>query len=605
MAVVIGLLGAPTYACLALRRVRPLLMVTLLSVLAVTGSLLQAILVNGAQAGSFFGVIALLVASYSLGAHGTFRELALGAPQPVLLILAIDLLQPGDEPLSSALPFAATFVVVAPVVAGRLVRARARLVDRLQQQAAELSALHAAASDAELTRERLRLAEEVHGSLLEGMESLADQVEGIARRGRASRLEDLSAIEQGARQLLGRTRGAVVTLAATEPQSPGPPVPSFPDAAQPREVDAEPWTTLAAAALGAGLLVELPGAPLAVPGWTAVLAVVALVLPLALAPVAPLTAVTSLWLLAAAFDAAVSPLDGSFTAIGLAFVPPFVVAALASRARAVAGLAVCLAGELLCLGEAGLADAAVVVVLAWIAGLVLHDRRSLVVQLRRNAVRLDRQRRAAAAHAILQERARLARDLHDALGHSLTVVALQAGAARRWWDTDRERSLGILDTLAVVTRDGLADLRDGMGTTVHHEHLADRGSLTALVERARAAGLPVVAHLDDVSGLLDPEAGVVVYRVVQESLTNVMRHAPGATTEVGVRAGAGQVEITVRNAAPTRTASRASGSGRGLDGMLARAVARGGAVDWGPRPDGGFQVRAHLPTSLPSSLVPS
>jgi signal transduction histidine kinase len=324
----------------------------------------------------------------------------------------------------------------------------------------------------------------------------------------------------------------------------------------------------------------------------------------ALAPVAPLTTVTALWLLAAAFDAAVSPLDGSFTAIGLAFVPPFVVAALATRARAVAGLLGCLAGELLCFGPSGLADAAVIVVLAWIAGLVLHERSRLVTRLRHNAGLLDTERRVAAARAVIEERARLARELHDALGHSLTVVALQAGAARRWWDADRERSLGILETLVAVTGDGLADLRDGMGTTPR-DRLADAASLAALVDRARDAGLPVVAELDDVTGLLDPEAELVVYRVLQESLTNVLRHAPGADTEVRVRAEAAHVDVTVRNAAPTGPVTRTTGSGRGLDGMLARAVASGGALDWGHQPDGGFRVRAHLPTSLPTSLVPS
>lgn len=591
----IGLAGAPFFGCLALRTMHPLAMLTVFTVGGVTGSLLQA-QVGVADTGSAVAVVALLVATYSLGAHGDRRALVLGAPQPVLLILAVDLLQPGDEPVASALPFAVVFVVVAPVAAGRLVRARGRLVEQLRAQAAELEARRGEIARARLARERLRLAEEVHGSLLAGMEQLAGRVTAVVDS-RSPSDEDVAGVEDEARALLARTRTAVVSLAAE-------PVVRLPSGdgtatadATPSSPDAQPWTALAAAAVGSGLLVELPRLTASVPTPVAVLAVVLLVLPLAFAWVAPLGTTVALFALSAAFDGLVAPLDDTFSAIALAFVPPFVVAALATRPRAVVGLLACLAGEAVTLGRDTLADAGVVIVLAWLAGLVLHERIRLVGELRHNAALLAEQRRASADRAVFEERDRLARELHDALGHSLTVVALQAAAARRCWSTDPGRARAALDTIGAVTRDGLDDLREGLGGTTTGP-LAGGRSLVALVERARAVGLPVTAQIEELADLLDPEAELVVYRVLQESLTNVLRHAPGAPTEVLVRAEPGWVEVTVRNAAGTAAAPAPGGSGRGLVGMLNRATACGGELEWGPEPRGGFRVRAHLPRAL-------
>lgn len=593
---VIGLAGAPFFGCLALRTARPLATLTIFTVGGVTGSLLQARM-GAADPGSAVAVIALLVATYSLGAHGSRRALLLGAPQPVLLILAVDLLQPGDEPVASALPFAVVFVVVAPVAAGRLVRARSRLVEQLQAQATELETHRDEVARARVARERLRLAEEVHGSLLAGMEQLADQVSRMTVDAGPQGIEDVTAVEEEARELLARTRTAVVSLASAPPAEKSPSALARPVAPSGSAPEAHPWTALAAAALASGLLVELPHDTLAVPAPVAVFAAVVLVLPLAFAWVAPLGATLALWSLAAGFDGLIAALDGSFSAIGLAFVPPFVVAALATRPRAVVGLLVCLAGELVTLGRGAVADAGVVIVLAWLAGLVLHERIRLVGELRHNAVLLAEQRTASADRAIFEERDRLARELHDALGHSLTVVALQAGAARRCWSSDPDRALAALGTIRAVTHDGLEDLRDGLGGTAAGP-LAGGRSLVGLVERARAVGLPVTAEIEELADLLDPEAELVVYRVLQESLTNVLRHAPGAPTEVLVRAQPGWVEVTVCNAAGTAVVPAAAGSGRGLVGMLSRATACGGELEWGPEPRGGFRVRAHLPRAL-------
>jgi signal transduction histidine kinase len=364
-----------------------------------------------------------------------------------------------------------------------------------------------------------------------------------------------------------------------------------------RRHELQPWTALAATALGAGLMIEVPGLSTQVAGPVAVLACAALATPLAFVWAMPLAMTAALWALAAGFDAAVAPLDTSFTAIGLAFVPPFVVAALATRPRAVAGLVACVLGELACFGPSGLADAGVVMVLAWVAGTVLGERGRLADQLHRNAALLAERRDLATRLAVVEERARLARELHDALGHSLTVVALQSEAARRLWHSDHDRAVGLVRALGATSRDGLADLTAGVAPWAVPAGAGSPAALDALVDAARSAGAQVEAAFEDVTALLTVEGRVAVHRVVQESVTNVLKHAPGAALRVTTRQTDRYVEVSVVNG-PGGPAGSSGGSGHGLTGMRARVVACGGQLDYGPQPGGGFRVRATLPVTV-------
>jgi signal transduction histidine kinase len=216
------------------------------------------------------------------------------------------------------------------------------------------------------------------------------------------------------------------------------------------------------------------------------------------------------------------------------------------------------------------------------------------------AAELDalRERSAAGRRAALAaERMELARDLHDALGHSITVIAVQAGAAAVLAERDpaaaREAVAGVVAHQAAARAELarlLGALRSPDATTVPRE--AD--DVAELVARSRAAGLPVTL---DASDALDHAApGLVggVYRIVQEALTNVVRHAGHVPTTVTIAATGGGVRVEVRNAPPS-TASRAAGSGSGIAGMRDRARDLGGAFEAGPTPDGGFAVRAVLP----------
>lgn len=166
--------GTPGVACaalnslplvsVALRRWRPLLGLLLLTVVAAASSLVKALLpaVPVGSGDVTVPIVALLVMSYSLGAHGTGREVVLGVFQPLLLIVVVDLLAPGRHTLSGALPFFAVFIVGAPALAGRLVRTRRALVGQLRRQEQEIKAERAARTDAALALERVMLTEQLH-----------------------------------------------------------------------------------------------------------------------------------------------------------------------------------------------------------------------------------------------------------------------------------------------------------------------------------------------------------------------------------------------------------------------------------------------------------
>jgi signal transduction histidine kinase len=194
----------------------------------------------------------------------------------------------------------------------------------------------------------------------------------------------------------------------------------------------------------------------------------------------------------------------------------------------------------------------------------------------------------------------VARELHDVIGHTLTVVVLQAGAARRNWVVDRNRATRALTSLAGVARRGLPDLLaslhaldDNSGSRPAIPGLAD---ISALVEQARAAGVQVVLSQEPLPAALSPDLELTAYRVVQEALTNVMKHAPRSPTEVRIESLGGRVQVEVVNTGALRARhGRVGGDGQGLRGMAQRVAAGGGELSWGRDQSGGFAVRARLP----------
>lgn len=239
----------------------------------------------------------------------------------------------------------------------------------------------------------------------------------------------------------------------------------------------------------------------------------------------------------------------------------------------------------------------------WVLGDRTRVRRELVDQLRSEAEQAERSRELTAELAVSDERTRIARELHDVVAHSVSVMVIQAGAGRRVAQDQPERATEVLAAIEDVGRDALADLRRMVGVLRDQpgaEGLAPQPSLAdldELAQRLAAAGLPVrVEHVGEPrrvpSGL-----ELTAYRIVQEGLTNVIKHA-GAVCDVvvTVRHGDGALVVEVdddgRGAAAAAHQQRTSS---GLLGMRERVAVFDGRLHVGPRPGGGFRVRAVLP----------
>ncbi len=606
-------LSGPLLLPLAIRRSRPLLAVTLLTVFAASGSVIQALLAPAGPAGSgdtVVPILALLVAIYSLGAYGTQRELALGAIQPLLLIVVVDVLQPSGFSLGSALLFFAVFIVGAPALAGRLVRARHVLVGRLQEQERQIDADRVTQAGAALAVERLQLVDRLHETLVAGMESLMAQV-SVAQNTRGHRqAEAVATIEEKARTLLAETRQVVVSLASASPTNGGAHNQHRTDRRQPRSQPLEvrndtalPWTALAAAAVCIGLLIEIRATPnVRAPMPIALLGCFAIAAPLALTWGRPLLMTAVLWAVSALFSVFVTPLATTFTAISLLFLPPFTVAFFESRNRAIVSFGICCVGSLACFGPESVPGNVAILFGAWIVGRILRARSRLVEELRLNNAWLTEQREAGLRQVVVQERARVARELHDAIGHNLTVIALQAGAARRMWMSDRERAQAALGTIARVAAEGLTELRLGFissqfGAQPGPVRTARLSDVEALLDGARAAGLSVSLHIDGEESDLPADTELAAFRVLQEALTNVLKHAPGAKADVTLRKADSHIDLVVANSASDQPSLDSGDGAHGLSGMRQRVEACGGRLDWGRRPDGGFEVRAEFPAA--------
>jgi signal transduction histidine kinase len=239
-------------------------------------------------------------------------------------------------------------------------------------------------------------------------------------------------------------------------------------------------------------------------------------------------------------------------------------------------------------------------VASFTCGRLLRNRMLLSRALADEAARLELDRELRAQAAVGEERARIAREMHDVVAHTMAIMVVQAGAARSVLDRDPDAALQALTTVEDTGREAMTELRrllgflreDAPAELAPQPSLAD---LDALFERARAAGLPVDRHSEGQAFELDPGVELAVYRVVQEALTNSLKHAgPGAHATVTLRWAPDQLEVAVLDGGGSG-ATDGAGSGQGLVGMRERLAMIGGEVHARPRPDGGFAVRATIP----------
>lgn len=254
---------------------------------------------------------------------------------------------------------------------------------------------------------------------------------------------------------------------------------------------------------------------------------------------------------------------------------------------------------------AGLFFAYLPYVLACATGLVVRRSRDLRAALQDRTAELERERAGTAARAAAAERLRLARELHDIVAHHVALVSVQAGAARRLFDRRPEQARAAVAEVETAARAAMHDLETLLGLLRSADVRQDDepgepapglAELPDLVDGVRRAGLIVELTVEPADLTLPASVEVSLYRLVQESLTNVLRHAHATRASVLVARRPGAVEVDVIDDGLGESSHRTGGSGggRGLPGMRERAAMHHGTLVAGPGPDGGFRVRAVL-----------
>lgn len=242
----------------------------------------------------------------------------------------------------------------------------------------------------------------------------------------------------------------------------------------------------------------------------------------------------------------------------------------------------------------------VAVAVFWGLGRLFGQRLLRVAQLEQRAAQLEQDRDVNARAAVADERARIARELHDVVAHSVSVMVIQAGAALHTLKADDVDTAEALSSIETTGRQALVELRHMLGILRRAD---DEHSLTPmpgiaqvmlLSEQMREAGLPVEVRVEGEPTTLPPGIDLAAYRIVQEALTNTLKHAGAAHASVTISYGAHALELEIRDDGRPG-ALTGDGTGHGLVGMRERVALYGGVLNAGRSTDGGFGVRARLP----------
>jgi signal transduction histidine kinase len=235
---------------------------------------------------------------------------------------------------------------------------------------------------------------------------------------------------------------------------------------------------------------------------------------------------------------------------------------------------------------------------AWLVGFALRGRALRIAGLENETARLAREREERARAAVAEERARIARDLHDVVAHNVSVMVVQATAAEEVLAREPERARAPLLAIQETGTQALNEMRRLLGILRADDRELTLGrqpglaSLNALVGEFRDAGLPVEVSVEGEGRQLPPGVDLAAYRIVEEALTNALKHAGGAATRVSIRHADGTVELEVADDGPGPVGGD---GGHGLIGMRERAAMYGGTLEAGARVGRGFAVRARLP----------
>ena len=340
--------------------------------------------------------------------------------------------------------------------------------------------------------------------------------------------------------------------------------------------------------------------------WFAVPAVAIVVLPLLARRRFPFGAPAALWLLAAAF----SFVDGRLVVFALGtYAAGLLAAALLGNLRderqARLGLALVIGATVIIVyndpkhaaGEYIFIPA--VFALGWLAGFALHERAEQAEAAEMRAAQAERERDAAGRIAVAEERARIARELHDIVAHSVSVMVLQVGAVRHQLPEAEAPQRDALSGVEQTGRTALAEMRHLLGAMRREDDGLDLApqpgldSVDSLLEEVRRAGLPVALHIEGEPFVLPRAIDLSAYRIVQEGLTNALKHARASQADVTVRYGSAELQIDVRD--DGRGSSKSDGLGHGLVGVRERVKIYGGEMSASPVDEGGFLLSARLP----------
>jgi signal transduction histidine kinase len=238
-------------------------------------------------------------------------------------------------------------------------------------------------------------------------------------------------------------------------------------------------------------------------------------------------------------------------------------------------------------------------VAAWLLGAYVRTRREYLRAVEERAAQLEREQEANARRAAAEEQARIAREVHDVVAHNLSVIIVQATAADEVFASDPADAQRAVRTIGSTARRALDELRYVLGASGQRPALAPQptlGGLDALLEQVRAAGLEVELEIVGEQRELPPALELSAYRIVQEALTNTLRHAAARHATVTLRFDPEAVSIDVLDDGSAQPTA-GGGNGRGLIGMRERVTTFGGRLEAGPDNGGGFRVSARLPVA--------
>jgi signal transduction histidine kinase len=554
------------------------------------------------------GFVVFLLASYSVGAHASRARAVLGAA--VLgAVMAAAVLLDGD---GGDLPFV-LFTVGMPWLVGRAVRRYRERAERLEELAERLEGERVVGARLAVAEERQRMAAELHDAVGHAVSTMVVQAgaaeEVLAEYPERARAA-LAAVQRTGRDAIRELRVTLAVLRdSPERARPAPPDPVA--EGKPGWRRRLGWSPRADALVAVLVLALGEAYALLDSAMAGVRLPVALAQLLAAAGIAirsrrPLAALV-LALAAMAAESILIDADPESPASLIAtLLALYSVAAYADRGRA--AFAVTLGIAVPCVLEVTADNGDIydvwvivpIVVVPWLAGRAVRASRRQADRLRLLTERLRRERDALVRLALIDEHTRIARELHDSIAHAVSVMVLQAGAAEQVLTSAPDRASAAVRATQELGRHALADLRRMLGVLGIQEPAGalvppvGLGQVDRLIAHVRQAGLPVRLEVHGAPAKLPAGVDISAYRIIQEGLTNALKHAGAVPTTVTLDYARDALEVEIADDGGGLGRASLGGAGQGLIGMRERVALYGGTLEAGHRAGGGYVVRARL-----------